>query len=99
MSRATNLLGVVVLIVAVWLTGYQGRHALVDSQRNGCERGRLDRAANARAWREAEKARRADRDYGTARVYAQVATGLETRARIDCSDAFPSPSLLPTFLP
>ena len=35
----------------------QARSELVDSQRHGCERGKLDRRANARGWRTAQKAR------------------------------------------
>ena len=35
----------------------QARSELVDSQRNGCERGKLDRGANAEGWRTAQTAR------------------------------------------
>jgi hypothetical protein len=94
---------VVALSVAVWYTGYSGRVTMVENQREGCKRGKLDRAANARAWRAAEGARlntagnpeepasvrRSAAD--TARIYATVAASLEARARIVCRDAFPDP--------
>lgn len=67
---------------------------LVHSQRRGCERSKLDRAANASGWRTAEHARRASGtpdDLMAARRYAQIATGLEDRARVDCTRQFPLP--------
>jgi hypothetical protein len=45
------------LIVYVFAQAYQGRAALVNSQRAGCERSKLDRGANAEGWRAAEQAR------------------------------------------
>lgn len=81
----------------VWQS-YQGRVELVHSQRAGCERGKLDKRANARGWRAAEAARVASgtpNDLKAAHKYAVIAYGLEQRARIPCSRAFPSTSLLP----
>lgn len=94
MSRLWAFAGICVLVLAVWLTGYQSRTEIVASQRAGCQRGRLDREANARAWREAEKARLRSRDFDVARIYASVAAGLEARARIDCGREFRRPPLL-----
>lgn len=54
------MLGFVLGLVVVAYTlyeSYQGRVDLVDSQRVGCERGKLDRRANAEGWRAAEDAR------------------------------------------
>lgn len=51
------------LIILLFVLGYsvysayEGRKALVDSQRAGCERGKLDRSANAEGWRAAQVAR------------------------------------------
>src|SRR4051794_8795244 len=45
------------LIVYVFAQAYQGRAALVNSQRAGCERSKLDRGANAEGWRTAQVAR------------------------------------------
>lgn len=89
------LIGLVVLLFGVWWTGYDGRLEVVKSQRVGCERGKLDRAANAKAWREAQYAETRDADPGSAAIYKSVAEGLEERSLIVCAEAFPSPSLVP----
>jgi hypothetical protein len=83
------------LVFGSWLTAYSGRQALVDSQRAGCERSKLDRAANARGWRAAEAARTRDGNLNTATFYGHLAAELEMRSRIDCVRQFPAPSLLP----
>ena len=46
-----------VIVGYVFYSNYQGRQDLVKSQRAGCERGKLDRGANAEGWRAAETAR------------------------------------------
>lgn len=76
---------------------------LVQMQRAGCERSKLDRADNAAAWtahrtyiesvtRAAsvkEDVKRAARH--AARTYRRVAASLTKRSQIDCSVAFPLP--------
>lgn len=107
MNRALSIVGVAWLIVAVWLSGYSGREALRSSQLAACERGKLDRSANALGWRSAQQARLATaRDpsvgkderssaWDAAQIYDHIADGLEARAQVDCEQAFPAPSLLP----
>ena len=55
------MVGVIIVVaalsVAVWYTGYAGRIAAAENQREGCERTELDRQANAEAWQEAHDAR------------------------------------------
>lgn len=92
------VLGLVVNCVVlgyVFWTGYEGRKDLVASQRAGCERGKLDRGANAAGWRNAEEARTADGDFEVAAEYKRIADGLEARSRIICSEAFPKASFIP----
>lgn len=52
-----GMLAFLLLVGYVFFQAYQGRTALVDSQRAGCGRGKLDRAANASGWRSAQAAR------------------------------------------
>lgn len=63
-----GLLLILAVIALVFAQSYLGRHnleeaeekarvALVDSQRGGCERAKLDRRANAMGWRTAQSAR------------------------------------------
>lgn len=92
------VLGLVVnvfLVGYIFWTGYEGRRDLVASQRAGCNRGKLDRGANAKGWRIAEGARRADGEIEVANKYNDIASGLEKRSRIVCSEAFPKASLIP----
>jgi hypothetical protein len=87
----------VAVVGSVWVSSYEGRVNLIHAQRQACQRGKLDRAANARGWRDAEQARRASgtpTDLRAAREYAALATGLEARSRIDCTRAFPDTSFL-----
>lgn len=50
--------GVGILVIAyVVYQSYEGRVDLINSQRIGCNRGKLDRQANAEGWRAAEEAR------------------------------------------
>lgn len=107
--RVWSLVGIVLLVFAVWLSGYSGREALRDSQLAACERGKLDRSANALGWRSAQEARvatannpHADPDerssaWDAAQIYDHIADGLEERAQVDCEQAFPAPSVLPDF--
>jgi len=61
-SKMTKLI-IAVMVVQLAVIGYvffqsyKGRSDVVDSQRDGCDRGKLDRSANARGWRTAEDAR------------------------------------------
>lgn len=90
--------GLVILIVAVAYAPYNAASHLRDSQVLGCARGKLSNAANAKAWRAAETARRAgstELDRDTADLYADVASGLERRSRIVCARVYPKPSLFP----
>jgi len=77
------------------VTGWVGRSDLRNSQVAGCERGKLDRKANSEGWRIAEAARRADGQFAVAAKYERIADGLEERARIDCEERYPPPSLIP----
>jgi len=74
---------------------YEGRVDLVNNSRSACERGKKDRNANAEGWRIAEGARRAEGQTDVADKYAEIATGLEERGAINCSEVFPKASLLP----
>jgi len=75
--------------------GWVGRSELRNSQVAGCERGKLDREANAAGWRIAQAARLADGQFAVAKKYGQIAAGLEQRARIDCEKRYPAPSIIP----
>jgi len=106
-AEVTKIAVLLLLVVSVWLSGYQGRQHLVDSQRQGCERSKLDRAANAKGWGTAETSRRATADDRSnsdgeraaaalaADTYAQLKDELSERSRINCEVAFPAASLLP----
>ena len=98
--KSWDRVGLLVLILAVFAVNYSGRVDLRESQLAGCARGKLSNAANAKAWRAAESARKGGPtmlDKRTAGLYAQVADGLEDRSRIDCEREYPAPSLLPKF--
>lgn len=102
-------LGLVIIVTAVFWQSYQGRQALIESQRGGCERGKKDRTQNARGWRTAEVARRESAtdmskppkirlaDAAAALKYDRIATDLESRAdgNLDCQTVFPDASPLP----
>lgn len=89
------------------IQSYEGRVNLVDNQRAGCIRGKLDRSANAQAFRAQStylqlvlQAQSVRRDVKSAALVNQntqdaTATELEQRARINCSEEYPSPSLSP----
>lgn len=97
LAKLIFLCMVVQLLVILYVgwSSYSGRQDLVESQRNGCNRGKMDRAANARGWRIAEAARRAEGQEVVAEAYQNIAEGLEERARIDCIDAFPKARIVP----
>lgn len=103
MSRGVTMFGLLLLVFAVWLGGYQSRTDLHRSQVAGCERGKLDREANAQGWRAAQRlanpnADRSERSRearAVAQVYDRIALDLERRARVDCARVFPAPTLLP----
>jgi hypothetical protein len=86
-----TLAGVLVLFLAIVAVFVVLQRDIVGAQRKACERGKLDRAANATAWYEAARIRRADGDLEVARVYQRVADGLHRRSLLDCGRAFPSP--------
>jgi hypothetical protein len=104
-------IGLGLIVLAVFGQSFQGRRDLVESQRAGCHRGKLDRAQNARGWRTAEKARLVTARnpkvvigerraaYAAAVTYDRIAADLEQRtgSNLNCSRAFPSPSPLPFF--
>jgi hypothetical protein len=92
-----NVLVYVLLFGLVLWSSYSARSNLVDSQRQGCERGKLDRAASARGWRIAQDARIADGNFGVAKAYAAIASELERRSRIDCSAVYPQPPVVQLF--
>lgn len=83
------------VIVYVFYSSYEGRKDLVKSQRAGCERGLLDRSANAQGWRIAELARATSGDFEVASEYDEIATGLEKRSQIICVKAYPKASIFP----
>lgn len=94
-------------VAYVCYSSYQGRVALVDSQRAGCERGKLDRIDNA-AFQRAHKiyidrvvlaqsvkadVKRAARE--AVITYNRTAESLSKRAKINCQTAIPKASLIP----
>ena len=81
------------VIIYAFYSNYQGRQDQVVNSRTGCERNKLDRKANAKAWRIAEAARRNSGDISVADQYAVIASGLEERGQVDCTAAFPNASL------
>lgn len=89
------LLALLVVISYVFYQSYQGRVDLVDAQRAACERGKKDRNANAEGWRIAEAARKADGQFTVANKYRRIASGLEARGRINCSEVFPKAGFFP----
>jgi hypothetical protein len=103
-----TLLGVLLVAFGVWASGYGGRVDLHDSQIRACERGKLDRAANARGWRRQAHADQmiADDPFqsartravrrASARVYRGIASDLEARARLDCNAVVKPPRILPS---
>lgn len=83
------------VICYVFYSNYQGRANVVQAQRAGCERSKLDRGANAEGWRNAQKARIASGDFAVARRYGEIALGLELRSKINCAKAFSDAKLFP----
>lgn len=79
----------------VFYSSYQGRVNVVKAQRAGCERSKLDRAANASGWRHAQSARNASGDFEVAKFYGRIADGLEQRSRVACDEVFPRATLFP----
>lgn len=111
----TKLIKLVIAVMAmqlfivgyVFYTGYQGRVGIVNNQRAGCNRGKLDRIDNA-AFQRAHKlyidrvvlaasvkadVKAAARD--AVETYNQTAANLTKRSLIDCSKAFPDARLIP----
>lgn len=88
-----GMLALALSVIGVWAFSYLGRVELVHSQRMGCERGKLDRRANAEGWRIAQAARRAQGQPVVAARYAAIARQLEGRSRIDCAATYPTPNI------
>lgn len=98
---------VVTIPALVLLQGYAGRAALVDSSRQACERGKLDRADNAAGWTahrvyitHVTSAASVKEDVKSAareanRTYERISRELTKRARLDCEKAIPAARLLP----
>lgn len=92
------LFGMVIqlLVIAyVFYVSYEGQERLVKAQQAACLRGKTDRRVNAQGWRIAEAARREDGQADVANKYAEIAAGLEERARVVCEDVFPDAKLIP----
>jgi hypothetical protein len=81
----------------VFYSTYLDRISLVDYQRGGCERAKLDRTVNSRGWRIAEGARRNNGELDVANEYAAIARSLETRTgeNLNCDEAFPKEGIFP----
>lgn len=86
---------IIIMIFYVFYQSYEGRKAIAENQRAGCVRGKTDRTDNAIGWRNAEAARRAAGEIDVARIYAGIATSLEKRSRINCSEEYPNPRFFP----
>jgi hypothetical protein len=108
---ALILIGMIVqlsVIFYVFWSQYEGRKDNVANLRAGCERGKLDRADNARTalaaatnWRQAATVRRRDGDIGVAVTYEinaqqqeDSAKSLKRRSRINCTQAYPKARIL-----
>jgi hypothetical protein len=100
-----GVIALVALTAALWYGGYSSRVTMVGNQREECERAKRDRAANARGWREAQRARQQTADDPAAssnarssasreaRTYGRIAGAQERRATIVCREAFVDPPL------
>jgi len=94
--------------IALWGVSYNAANNLRDSQVRGCERGRLDRLENARAWEAARQARlqtandpKQDAETRASaaeavRVYERTIVSLRSRTDppFDCQKVFPKPNIL-----
>lgn len=97
------------LILGLLWTSYDGRREIVDGQRLGCERGKLDRTAIAAAFRGQSDylnlvldAASVQEDVKSAARINQAiqnasASSLESRTgdNLDCAEVFPAASLIP----
>jgi hypothetical protein len=102
-----GMLSFLLLVVYVAYSSYQGRVDTVTAQRAGCERGKLDRQANADFQRAHKKyidkvvlAKSVEEDVKRAAreavlTYNRTSAELTERAQIDCAEAFPKASLIP----
>jgi hypothetical protein len=79
----------------VFYTSYAGRVDLVNAQRSGCERSKLDRQSNAIGWRIAQDARRASGDIAVSIRYGDIAYDLERRSELDCTTVYPDARWIP----
>lgn len=90
----------------IWQS-YEGRVGIRNATVAGCERSKLDRAANAAGWtahatyiNHVTSAASVQEDVKSAarvavRTYIRISRELRERAHIDCSSAFPKTSLFP----
>jgi hypothetical protein len=93
---AVNCILTIILFLVVGMSAYRSNRDDTISKRAGCERNKLDRAANATGWRTAEVRLQAQyerdpqpSDLKALRKYNRIATGLEKRSRINCAKQFP----------
>lgn len=93
--------GMILILSLGILAQWASRQELVEFQRLGCERAKLDRIDNAGGWRAAQRAREAAwrreherEDLHAARDYAARASRLEARSKINCEKAFEDADLI-----
>jgi hypothetical protein len=91
----------------VFYQSYQGRNDVVSSQRQGCERGKLDRQDNAdfqiaqtiyiTGVTDAQSVREDVKQAARKAVitFHRTSQSLKKRARIDCAHVYPKAGLLP----
>lgn len=97
----------VLVVLYVWYSSYAGRQDLSESQRAGCERGKLDRIDNAAFQRAHKKyidkvvlAKSVEEDVKEAAreavlTYNRTAANLSKRSKINCQKAIPKARLIP----
>lgn len=100
------LVAMIALIAMTLVSSYQTRFAIIRTQRIGCERGKLDRAASAAGWtahriyiERVTGAQSVQEDVKRAarvaeRTYVRISRDFTARARLDCKDAFPDPPVV-----
>jgi hypothetical protein len=106
-ERLWLLLGMMVIVGAIFYQSYTGRLDLWHSQLHGCQRAEVDRRTNAAGWLDAARARQASAlqergrqhqvDLGAARLYRAISADLLSRvqgphSRFRCERIYPRPS-------
>lgn len=92
------VLGMIVQLFAMsytFITDYNGRKVVVKANRQGCERDKTARAANAVGWRIAQDARLRGGDVSISIRYGKLAETLEKEAKVDCTKEYPKASFIP----